>query len=110
MANQIIQNLFPKLPVFIAQIFHFQQASAYLLNLVSFPFTLTGAAKERMLSRQLTEIGMDWVRAVIGRAGEAGDSLPAREVVDFLEDPVCKNIHPAFHIIFAMMSLVMIKI
>lgn len=58
------------------------------------PFTLTGAAKERMLSRQLTEIGMDWVRAVIGRAGEAGDSLPAREVVDLLEDPVCKNIHP----------------
>ena len=58
------------------------------------PFALAGAAKERMLSRQLTEIGMDWMRAVIGRAGERGDSLPAREVIDLLENPVCKNIHP----------------
>lgn len=58
------------------------------------PFTLAGAAKEGMLSRQLTEIGMDWVRAVIGRAGEIGDSLPAREVIDLLENPICKNIHP----------------
>ena len=58
------------------------------------PFVLAGAAKERMLSRQLTEIGMDWVRAVIGRAGERGDSLPAREVIDLLKNPICKNIHP----------------
>lgn len=54
-------------------------------------FALADAAKERMLSRQLTEIGMDRVRAVIGRAGERGDSLPAREVIDLLETPICKN-------------------
>lgn len=58
------------------------------------PFTLADAVSEDMLSMELVEIGMDWVRAVIGRAAERGDSAPAREIVDLLENPVCENIHP----------------
>lgn len=58
------------------------------------PFTLAGAFKEGRLSRELPEIGLDWVRASIGRANEMGDSAPAREVIDILENPICKNVHP----------------
>lgn len=58
------------------------------------PFTLAGACKEGRLSRELPEIGLDWVRASIGRANEMGDSAPVGEVIDILENPVCKNVHP----------------
>lgn len=57
-------------------------------------FTLVGADEERIFSRDLAEIGMDWVRAAIGRADERGDSAPAREILDLLENPICKNVHP----------------
>lgn len=58
------------------------------------PFTLDVAAGEGVLSRELTEIGMDWVRAAIGRADERREGLPVREVIDILGSPVCKSVHP----------------
>lgn len=57
-------------------------------------FTLFCACKEGRLSREFSEIGLDCVRASIGRANEIGDSAPAGEVIDILENPICKNVHP----------------
>mgnify|MGYP002509956288 CR=1 FL=1 len=57
-------------------------------------FTLADAVSEGMLSRKLAEIGMDWVRAALGRANERDESVPVREVLDLLEYPICKSVHP----------------
>lgn len=57
-------------------------------------FTLEDVGEERMLSRELAEIGIDWVRAVICSGDQKNGCSLAREIVEVLEHPVCKKIQP----------------
>lgn len=57
-------------------------------------FSLTDADKEDMFSRSLSEVGADWIRAIV-RLTEAQDNRTrAQKLIEMFELPICQTVKP----------------
>lgn len=59
------------------------------------PVTLIDVSNEGMLSRELSDIGMDWLTAVIGMTDKRDSWQLAEKIVELLEKPICTTICPS---------------